>query len=63
MMSSRPAGVRGLSEREVNGLVDSEVVTGVFGEEGTASTDCKGGDLIRIGSIVAGRRVSNAALG
>jgi len=72
MMSSRPAGVSGFNERDVNGLA----VVAVAGVEGSidgpgeedrtakgAVSAARGGDLIRIGSMVTGRSVSNAALG
>jgi hypothetical protein len=50
--------VSGLRDKEVNGL-------GSPGEEdgGTWLSGVGGGDLIRMGSMVAGRRVSKAALG
>ena len=49
------------------GLIPSGEKVGVLGGSpdavGDAASGCRGGDLIRIGSMLAGMRVSNAALG
>ena len=71
MISSNPAGVSALIVKLVNGLIlpccASGANVGVLGgsrEVGdNASEPERGGDLMRIGSGLAGIRVSNAALG
>lgn len=50
----------------VTRLIPSGEKVGVFGGSpapGDAASGCKGGDLIRIGSMLAGINVSKAALG
>jgi len=72
-MSSKPDGVRALNAKLLKGLIFALVPrldvsgenVGVLGGSPRADgeRDSGGGDLIKMGSMLAGSNVSNAALG